>query len=172
MAVKIPYQPNEHKDEAIKLFKEGKTIQELKEYFGEQVPERTLYRYHKEVQDELSGKITETKKNTPIKMTAVGVGKEAFVPSGAAAPPPPGSPPGEYINFGTLRIPLEDWGYSTSLNLLTVAATFDQARKEYNYPKTMKVGDFLANLCQAFRIMKGWDVTFVSANDIKQEGVN
>ncbi len=156
------FQPSEHKEEIIQQLRDGKTIDELKELYGQQVSERTLYRYHNEVQDELSGKTPDTKKTTPLKMTATGVGKEAFAPSGAAAPPPPGSPPGEYINLGTFRLPLEDWGYSSALNLLVVAATFDQARKEYDYPKTMKVGDFLANLCQAFRMLKGWDTIGMS----------
>ncbi len=171
MPVKI-FQPSEHKEEIIKLFQEGKTIEELKEYFGEQVSERTLYRYYKQVQDELAGKTPEAKKTTPLKITATGVGKEAFAPSGATAPPPPGSPPGEYINLGTFRMPLEDWGYSSALNLLVVAATFDQARKEYEYPKTMKVGDFLANLCQAFRMMKGWDTIGMAQISEKQEVTN
>jgi len=81
-----------------------------------------------------------------------GVSAEGFTPAGI--PSDTKSP--QYLTIGTFRMPYEDWGYSSTVNLLIVAETYAQAKKEYGFDS--KVGDFIAELCQAFRIMKGWDV--------------
>jgi hypothetical protein len=158
MAVKI-FQPTEFREEIKTKLREGASPEELSTKYP--VSKRTIYRYLKEVQDEAKGISTPPKKNAgaPAANIAAGVSKDAFTPSGAPTSPPPGSPPGtDYITMGTFRMPLEDWGYSNSLNLLIVAETFAQARAEYKLPPTMKVGDFIAVVCQAFRLMRGWDV--------------
>lgn len=154
MPVKI-FQPNEHKEEIKQLLREGVSVEECATRFP--LSERTIYRYYKEIQDEKEGKPPPGKKSVSPAVAIPGVSKEAFTAQGAPAPAPPGSSVPEYLTIGTFRMPLEDWGYSSSLNLLIVAETFTQARLEYNFDKKMKVGDFVAHLCQAFRIMRGWD---------------
>lgn len=160
MAVKT-FQPSEYKEQAKQLLREGKTPEEVAVSIP--VSTRTLYRYLKEVQNEKAGIAPAGKRTqqiiTPM-VSAPGVAKEAFTPLGTViSAPPPTSPTQEHINIGVLRMPLEDFGYSNSLNLFVVAATYDQASKEYGFDKKkMKVGDFMANLCQTFRMMLGWDV--------------
>lgn len=171
MPVKI-FQPNQHKEEIKQLLRDGISVEECATKFP--LSERTIFRYYKEVQDEKAGKPPPGKKSGPATVLVPGVSNESFTPQGAPTPAPPGSSTPEYLTIGTFRMPLEDWGYSSSLNLLLVAETFTQARKEYNLPKTMKVGDFTAQLCQAFRMMCGWDGIGVgySIEETKKEGGN
>ena len=154
MPVKV-CQPSEHKEEIKQLLREGLTVEECATRFP--LSERTIYRYYREIQDEKAGKVPPGKKTAASSVVIPGVSGEAFTPIGAPSPAPPGSSMPEYLTIGTFRMPLEDWGYSSALNLLIVAETFTQARQEYNLDKKMKVGDFLAQLCRAFRIMRGWD---------------
>lgn len=170
MAVKV-FQPSEYKEQAKQLLRGGKTPEEVAVAIP--LSTRTIYRYLKEVQNEKLGIPPPGKRQPPAPSVTPGVSKEAFTATGTPALAPPGSPTPEYITLGTFRFPLEDWGYSSALNLLIVSATFDQSRKEYKFPKTMKVGDFIAELCQAFRIMKGWDVIgggYLPNNITEEEG--
>lgn len=157
MPVKV-FQPSVYKEEIKEKLRAGDKPEKIATEYPLKI--RTIYRYMKEVQDEKEGKAPPDKHGriTPPSSIVPGVSKEAFTPTGAPAPAPPGAPTQEYVTLGTFRFPLEDWGYSSSLNLLIVAETFTQARAEYDMPKSMKVGDFVANLCQAFRLMKGWDM--------------
>lgn len=154
MAVKV-FQPSQHKEEVKQLLRDGVSVEECATKFP--LSERTIYRYYKEVQDEKEGKEPPGKKAAAPAVAIPGVSKEAFTAQGAQSSAPAGSSMPEYLTIGTFRMPLEDWGYSSSLNLLIVAETYTQARQEYNLDKKMKVGDFIAQLCQAFRIMRGWD---------------
>ena len=154
MAIKT-FPPSEYKEQAKALLKEGKKPEEV--HLQYPISVRTLYRYLKEIEQEKAGTGQPGKKTTPP-IASIGVARESFTPAGTPVPPPPGSPTLEYLKIGDLRMPLEDWGYSTSGNLYVVADTWDIARREYSFPKTMKVGDFMAELCRAFRFMKGWDV--------------
>jgi hypothetical protein len=165
MPVKI-FQPSQHKEEVKQLLRDGKTVEECATLFP--LSERTIYRYYREIQDEIAGKPPPGKRTTPA-VTIPGVSKEAFTAQGVQSPPPPGSPVPEYLTIGTFRMPLEDWGYSSALGLLIVAETFTQARVEYNFDKKMKVGDFIAYLCQAFRIMRGWDAIGIGYTPAKIE---
>jgi hypothetical protein len=143
----------------MQLLRDGKTPEECVVQFPLSL--RTIYRYQKEIQNEQTGGAPAAKKTTGTTQTQVatpGVSKDAFTPVGAPTPPPPAAPTREYVYIGPIRMPVEDWGYSSNRNLFIVADTFDIAKREYNFPVTMKVGDFVAELCQAFRIMKGWDV--------------
>jgi hypothetical protein len=175
MPVKV-FQVSKYKEEIKEKLRQGISPEEIAKQYPISV--RSAYNYLKEVRDEKEGKSPPPKKNTvtPNSNIAPGVSKEAFTPSGSITAPPAGSPPGtEYLNLGTFRFPLEDWGYSSTLNLLIVAETFTQARQEYKFPPTVKVGDFLAQLCQAFRIMRGWDVVgagYLADKYIKEENDN
>lgn len=167
MPVKI-FQPSVYKEEIKQKIRDGQKPEELVTQYPLKI--RTIYRYMKEVQDEKEGKLPERKSGgSPGSAITPGVSRDAFTPTGAPSPAPPDSPTREYVTLGTFRFPLEDWGYSNSLNLLIVAETYTQAREEYKMPKTMKVGDFMANLCQAFRIMKGWDVVGAGYERVGEE---
>ncbi len=154
MAVKI-FQPSQHKEEIKQLLRDGVSVEECATRFP--LSERTIYRYYREIQDEKAGKQPPGKKVAAPAVVLPGISNEAFTAQGAPSLAPPGSSMPEYLTIGTFRMPLEDWGYSSALHLLIVAETFTQARQEYNLDKKMKVGDFIAYLCQAFRIMRGWD---------------
>jgi hypothetical protein len=170
MAVRI-FQPTEFREEIKEKLKEGASPEELATKYP--VAKRTIYRYLSEVRNEAKGISSPPKKNAgaPAATVSPGVSKDAFTPSGAPTAPPAGSPPGtDYITLGTFRMPLEDWGYSSSLNLLIVAETFAQAKNEYKFPSTMKVGDFIAQICQAFRLMRGWDV--IGAGYLAEKYIN
>lgn len=166
MPVKI-FQPSPHKEEIKQLLRKGTSVEECATKFP--LSERTIYRYYKEIQDEEAGKPPPTKRTTPPAITIPGVSKDSFTPQGAPSVAPPGSPTPEWLTIGTFRMPLEDWGYSSSLNLLIVAETYTQAKIEYHLDKSMKVGDFVAQLCQAFRIMRGWDAIGVGYAPIAQK---
>jgi hypothetical protein len=172
MAVRIPGQENPHKQEIKEQLRQGVKPEELATKFTVHI--RTLYHWLKEIQDEKAGKVPASKKVTAQVNAGLspGVSKEAFTPIGAANPAPPGSPTQEYINFGTFRLPLEDWGYSSAKNMLIVATTYDDIKREYGLPKSMKVGDVQAELCQAFRLMKGWDVIGGGLPETKEVGKN
>ena len=81
-----------------------------------------------------------------------GISDNPFTPSGLATDVK--SP--QWLTIGTFRMPFEDWGYSSARNLLMVAETYSQAKVEYGFD--VKVGDFCAQLCRAFRMLKGWDL--------------
>lgn len=80
-----------------------------------------------------------------------GVGDSAFEPSGQAT----SKQTGKWIDIGTLRMPLEDWGYSSTLNLLKVAQTYEDFKSVYGFQG--KVGDCCALLCEIFRCCVGWN---------------
>ncbi len=148
------FQPNQCREEAKQLLREGVSPEECATRFS--IGERTAYRYLKEVQDEKAGKAPPGKRTASSGVILPGVTKEAFTPAGIPLPAEP--PKKEFLHFGNLNMPMEDWGYSSYLNIFIVASTFVQARREYKFDSGMKVGDFCAHLCQAFRMMKGWDV--------------
>ena len=167
MAVKI-FQPNENRDEIKQQFRDGVPLEEILTKYP--VARRTAYRYKKEVEDEKTNPpapASGVKKTVSASAAVPGVAKESFTPQGTPVNPPPGAPAGEYLTVGTLRMPLLDWGYSKTRNLFIVADTFEIAKQEYGFPQTMKVGDFMAELCQAFRIMRGWDVIGIGVYPVK-----
>lgn len=189
------FQPNANKTIIKQLFRDGAqtdgdSLDEIAKTYGVSV--RTVWRYLKEVQNEpppgeidineinntaLQVKDKKTIQTNSIRKTlpasTLGVSKAPFTPAGTETPAPLGTPAGQqYLTIGTFRMPLEDWGYSSSLNLLIVAETFDQAKKEYGFDRRMKVGDFIAELCQAFRIMRGWDVIGLGYNKALEEATN
>lgn len=98
------------------------------------------------------GKEKKPKPQSSPETQVTGVSDIGFTPSGM----PSDIKTPQWLTIGTFRMPFEDWGYSSALSLLIVAETYTQAKKEYTFDG--KVGDFLAQLCQAFRIMKGWDL--------------
>lgn len=98
------------------------------------------------------GKEKKPKPQSSSETQVTGVSQDSFTPAGT----PSDLKTPQWLTIGTFRMPYEDWGYSSAVNLLVVAETYAQAKKEYSF--NGKVGDFLAELCQAFRIMKGWDV--------------
>lgn len=98
------------------------------------------------------GKEKKPKPQSSPETQVTGVSQDSFTPAGT----PSDLKTPQWLTIGTFRMPYEDWGYSSAVNLLVVAETYAQAKKEYSF--NGKVGDFLAELCQAFRIMKGWDV--------------
>lgn len=185
MAVKI-FQPAEDKEACKQALREGVPIDECLQRFA--VSRNTVYRYLRQVKKEQETGVKEEAeivegegtKNTNIKGQVVsapigiGVSDESFTPSGARSSAPSGAPAPEWLTVGTFRMPLEDWGYSSSRNLFIVADTYDIARKQYNLPKTVKVGDFLAELCQMLRMMCGWDTIGggVYKVNIEKEGNN
>lgn len=159
MAVRT-FQPYKNKQEVLQKMREGHTPEELQALYP--VSLRTLFRYWKEVQDEAAGtpKPGKTGGNQAPGTTVVPVvSKHSSTTSGQVIPTPqaPGSDTGEFVRIAYLNMPIQDWGYSSFRNLLTVAATFDEAKIEYGFDKSVKVGDFLSYLCDAFRMMKGWD---------------
>ena len=54
MAVKIPGVPNEHKEEIMQLFRDGVTLEEIKNRFPKSL-RRSIYRYQVEVANEKKG---------------------------------------------------------------------------------------------------------------------
>lgn len=186
MAVKV-FQPAEDREACKDALRQGATIEECLQRFS--ISKATAWRYLHQVQkeqetgtkgaqveDSNNGDDGEAKKaksivNAPV---AVGVGDKSFVPSGQRSSAPSGEPAPEWLTVGTFRMPLLDWGYSSSKNLFIVADTYDIAKKQYNFPKEMKVGDFLAELCQMLRMMCGWDNigSGVYEVNIEQEGNN
>jgi len=164
MAVKI-FQPSVYKEEIKQLLRDGVTAEECATRFPLTV--RTIYNYLKEVQDEKAGKAPPGKQTTVPVVAVPGVAQEAFTPVGTPTPPPPEPPTREWMYIGPMRMPVEDWGYSSTHALLVVSDTFDLAKREYNFPQTMKVGDFLAELCDAFRLMRGWDIIGAGVYPVK-----
>ena len=167
MPVKI-FQPSKHKEEIKQLLRDGVSVEECATKFP--LSERTIYRYYKEVQDEKEGKAPPGKKSSVPAVSIPGVVKEPFTPIGAEIPAPPmGTKPSEqFVRIGNDNVPVRDFGYSDPENLLWVLSTFNQARKEYNFPPEMKMGDFCALLCQVFRMMRGWDVIGAGYNKEKE----
>jgi len=154
------FPPHQNKEAIKQLLREGVSVQECTTRFSSPT-ERTIWSYYKEVQDEKEGKAPAGKKAgaaiTPA-VTVPGVAKEAFTAVGAQTTPPPEPPTREWMYIGPMRMPVEDWGYSSTRNLLIVSDTFDIVKQKYELPKTVKVGDFLAALCQSLRMSQGWDV--------------
>ena len=171
------FQPNEYREEIKQLFRDGVPLEEIRGRFPQNVvPKSNLYRYKKEVEEEQSRApaAPPVKKPTTTVSTVPGVGRESFTPQGTPANPPPGSQAGEWLTVGNIRIPTIDLGYSKSRNMFLVIDTFEIAKEQYNFPPNMKVGDFMAELCQAFRLMRGWDVigsgVFVAKIEKEKEG--
>ena len=81
-----------------------------------------------------------------------GLSKESFTPIGI----PTDTKKPEWITIGTMRMPYEDWGWSSNLALLVVAQTYEDWKRIH--PFEGKIGDFCACLCQAFRYQAGWDI--------------
>lgn len=69
---------------------------------------------------------------------------------------PTDNPPPKYLMIGTLRMPYEDWGYSSAYNLLLIAQTYTEFKTRYNYEG--KVGDFCAEVMKLFRRLAGYDI--------------
>lgn len=168
MAVKI-FQPAEDKEACKQALRDGATIEDCLNRFS--VSRNTVYRYARQVKREQETGYVDRedvpdsdngkqKASSPVIQTpaTTGVSKDSFTPSGQRSAAPSGAPAPEFLTVGTFRMPLEDWGYSSSRNLFLVADTYDIAKKQYNFPDKMKVGDFLAELCQMLRLMCGWDV--------------
>jgi len=63
--------------------------------------------------------------------------------------------PPKYLMIGTLRMPLEDWGYSSTYNLLLVAQTYQDVKRDFGFDG--KVGDFCAAMARLVRIIAGYD---------------
>lgn len=63
--------------------------------------------------------------------------------------------PPKFLMIGTLRMPMEDWGYSSVSNLLVVAETYEEIKREFGFEG--KVGDFCAELVRIFRALGGYD---------------
>lgn len=76
-------------------------------------------------------------------------GAEAVATATDKAPP-------KFLMIGTLRMPMEDWGYSTVSNLLVVAETYEEIKREFGFEG--KVGDFCAELVRIFRALGGYDL--------------
>ncbi len=172
---------SKYKPEIMDKLRSGVTKEELLKAYPEHL-HKSIRRYEKEVDAEKKGQPNPTKKiaqvgNVPSRLVAEGVSHDAFTPQGTPVPPPPGSnnqDAKEFLTIGTFRMPMEDWGYSSALNLLIVAETYDQLCTEYGFDrKRMKVGDVMAHLCQAFRMMQGWDIVgggYIAPKKIEGDG--
>lgn len=164
MAVKV-FQPSQYKEEIKQLLRDGTPIDEITGKYP--LSERTLFRYQNEVEEEKKGQ-TQTVKKTGTNPVGAGAGvsKDSFTATGTPFINQSGQ---EFVYVGPIRMPVMDFGYSSARNLFIVADTYEQAKSEFKFPPNLKVGDFCAELCQAFRMMMGMDVIGGGAYPVRIE---
>lgn len=157
------------KEKAFQLFAKGLTPRdaEAKKLVPNAGTRRNYYLYWRQQQGLPRFIETEGEGETEIALPTVPESETAaeiatHIPEGPKAPAlkaPVMVMPKE-INIGEIKIPFSDWGYSSTQNLLLVAATYEEVCKpesEGGFGYTGKVGDFCADCVKLFRRLFDFD---------------